>query len=265
MIVPFFSLLCLLSQAQPEWAADASIQPDASKEELKKLQGTWKIELQDEDGKTLSGADLKGRTISFGSTLFLVRKKAAMVQIGKIKIDPAKKSMNVSIEKGTHEGDLLPGIYDLDGDTLKICLSTDGDSRPKDFKPGADRLLMVCKRVAAAKGEGDLSGKYKSDSIDMSGKRLVCDTTIERIGDAYLVVYTVQGKVAYIGTGMRKGNIFAVGWMNQGSAGITMYQIETGNRMTGEFTGVAGPGFLGTETLTPMKEGAPQLDARIAR
>ena len=35
-------------------------------------------------------------------------------------IDPAKKTINASIEKGTHEGDLLPGIYELNahGGTL---------------------------------------------------------------------------------------------------------------------------------------------------
>jgi uncharacterized protein (TIGR03067 family) len=263
MIAPFFSLFCLLFVAQTDLPADAAQQPDAGKEELKKFQGTWKIESQDEDGKKLSDAELKERTISFGSSLFLVRKKAAMVQIGKIKIDPAKKTINATVEKGAHEGDLMPGIYELDGDTLKICLSTDGDSRPKDFKPGADRLLMVCKRVPAKKGESDLSGKYKSDSVDITGKRFQYDTAIERIGDAYLVLYAVQGKLVYFGTGVRKGNVLAVGWTSQGRAGVTLYQIEEGNRMVGDFADVGGPGFLGTETLIPVKDGTPQLDARI--
>ncbi len=261
-MLPILGLLCLITVAQPSQPTDAAQeQVTAAKEELKKFQGTWKIELQEEDGKKLSEAELKGRTISFGSSLFLVRKKGAMEQIGKVKIDPAKKSINATVDKGTHEGDLLPGIYELDGDTLKICLSTDGDSRPKDFKPGPDRLLMVCKRVPARTGEGDLSGKYKSDSVDVAGKHFRYDTTLERIGDAYLVLYSVQGKLVYVGTGVRKGNAFAVGWMSQGRAGVTLYQIEEGNRMVGEFADVGGPGFLGTETLTPTKDG-PALDAR---
>lgn len=255
-MLPILSLLCVMTVAQPA--------TDASKEELRKFQGTWTIELQEEDGKKLTEAELKGRTISFGSSLFLVRRKAVMEQIGKMKIDPAKKSINATVDKGAHEGDLMPGIYEFDGDTLKICLSTDGDSRPKDFKAGADRLLMVCKRVAARAGEGDLSGKYKSDSVDVAGKRFRYDTSIERIGDAYLVLYAVQGKLVYFGTGVRKGNVFAVGWMTQGRAGVTLYQIEEGNRMSGEFADVGGPGFLGTETLTPFKEGT-QLDARNTR
>ena len=33
---------------------------------------------------------------------------------------------------------------------------------------------------------------------------------------------------------------------------INAEQIEEGNRLVGEFTEVGGPGFLGTETLTPL-------------
>jgi uncharacterized protein (TIGR03067 family) len=223
--------------------------PDAAKAELKLLQGTWAIELQDEDGKELSAAELKGRTICFGMNLFLVRHQATMQQIGKVKIDPAKKTFNATIDKGDHAGDLLPGIYELDGDKLKICLRTDGEGRPRDFKPGKDRLLIVCKRLPAKEGEGDLSGTYHSVSVDLDGRRLKYDVTIERVGECYLVLYTVNGQPAYFGTGVRKGNIFALGWVSQQS-GITLYQIEKGNRMVGEFTQVGGPGFLGTETLT---------------
>jgi uncharacterized protein (TIGR03067 family) len=249
------SLLCLMCIAQPDRPTDAA------KEELKKLQGTWIVELQVDDGEKLADGDLKGRTISFGMNHFLVRHNAAMKQIGKIKIDPGKQSINASIEKGDREGDLLPGIYELNGDTLKICLGTD-DNRPKDLKAGANRLLIVCKRVAAKAGEADLSGKYKCDSVDIIGKRLRYDTTIERIGDSYLALYTVQGKLVYFGTGVRKGNVFAMGWMSQGRPGITVFQIEKGNRLVGEFTEIGGTGFFGTETLTPVPNEPLGPDAR---
>lgn len=262
MMAPLFSLLCVLSVAQPNQPADAAKQPVDAKEELKKFQGTWKIELQEEDGKKLADADLKGRTISFGTSLFLMRKQGVMTHLGKIKIDPAKKTISLTVEKGEHEGDLLPGIYELDGDALKICVSTDGDTRPKDFKAGPDRLLLVCKRNPVKADEGDLSGKYRSDAVDIAGKRFRYDTTLERIGDTYLALYTVEGKLVYFGTGIRKGNVFAMGWMSQGRAGITLYQIEKGNRMSGEFADVGGPGFLGTETLIPVPKDGIQLEAR---
>jgi uncharacterized protein (TIGR03067 family) len=245
MLASTMGVLCLMFAAQPERTSEAA------KEELKKFQGTWKIELQEEDGKKLADADLRGRTISFGMNLLLVRSKGLAEQLAKIKIDPAKKTINASVDKGTREGDILPGIYEFNADTLKICLGTD-DARPKEFKGGPNQLLMICKRLPVTMGEADLSGKYESESIDITGRRIRYDAAIERMGDSYLVLYTVRGKLVYFGTGIRKGNIFAMGWASQGQPGITLYEIEKGNRLVGNFTEVGGPGFLGTETLTPV-------------
>jgi uncharacterized protein (TIGR03067 family) len=245
-MLTFVALACLVPMAQqPEKLSDVA------REELKRFQGSWSIEGHDEEGAKLTKDELKGRTISFGTNVFLMRQKTAMVQIGKIKLDPAKKTINANIEKGNREGDILPGIYELDGDSLKISFGT-GDDRPKDFKPGADRIVYECKRVRMKDGESDLSGRYKSTSIDIAGRRLQYDAAIERVGDAYVVLYTVQGKLVYFGTGVRKGNVFALGWASQGRPGITLYHIEAGNRLVGEFADVGGPGFLGTETLTPI-------------
>ena len=245
----FLTLVCLLPIAQqPEKLSEAA------REELKKFQGSWSIEGHDEEGAKLSKDELKGRTISFGTNVFLMRQKTAMLQIGNLKkIDPAKKTLNADIDKGNREGERLLGIYELNGDTLKMAFGTN-DNRPTDFKPGADRIIYECKRVPIKDGESDLSGRYKSTSVDIAGRRLQYDAAIERVGDAYVVLYTVQGKLVYFGTGVRKGNIFALGWASQGRPGITLYQIEKGNRLVGEFADVGGPGFLGTETLTPISK-----------
>jgi uncharacterized protein (TIGR03067 family) len=226
---------------------------EAAREELRKLQGTWIIEQLDENGKKVADAELKGRSITFGATAFLLRKKGGTFDwIAKIKIDPTKKSINAGVEEGSRKGDLLPGIYELDGDTLKLCWSTDGDSRPKDFKPGDDRLLIVCKRVPVRKGEADLTGHYKSESIDIVGKRYVYDTIVEKSGDCYLVTYRVNKKLVYFGTGIRRGNFFALAWSTPDQAGITLYQIDDGGVLSGDFTHVGSPGFMGKETLTPV-------------
>src|SRR5438105_670862 len=109
MTASTMTVLCLLFTAQPDRLSDAA------KEELRKFQGTWKIELQEEDGKKLADADLKGRSISFGMNLVLTRHKAMAEQLAKVKIDPGKKTINLNVDKGTREGDILPGIYEFDG------------------------------------------------------------------------------------------------------------------------------------------------------
>jgi uncharacterized protein (TIGR03067 family) len=255
MLLSVVTALCFLLPPTPA-QADPQDAAAAIKEELKKLQGSWEIELQEEDGKTLSDKDLKGRTLCIGGSLFLVRHNASLIHLGKMKIDVSRspKTLNAMVEKGNREGDILPGIYSLDGDTLKICLNMDGDGRPNQFKAAAKTgfVLMVCKRVRAKNEEGDLTGKYRSEVADIDGKKLNYDAVIERLGDAYMVTYSVQGKVIYAGIGLRKGDIFAISWMSQGQAGVTMYQIEKGQRMVGQFTQLGGPGFLGTEVLTKV-------------
>jgi len=249
-VLVFASICYLVLPAQIRQDADPAV-----KRAISKLQGSWQVESQEENGKKLGADELKRRTICFGQNLFLIRDNAKMVQLGKLKIDPSKspKTINTIVEKGVHEGDILPGIYELEGDTLKICLNSEGDTRPKEFKsePKSGLTLIVCKRVPSKSAEEDLSGSYKSESIDSVGNKFRYDATIERIGDAYLVVYRVQGKVIYFGTGLRQGDVFAMCWASPGQGtGITLYQIEKGPRLVGRFTELGGPGFLGTETMT---------------
>ena len=51
------------------------------------------------------------------------------------------------------DGDVSPGIYELDGDTLKICVVEEGNVvRPTEMKPDAKGgAVMTLKRVKAKK------------------------------------------------------------------------------------------------------------------
>jgi uncharacterized protein (TIGR03067 family) len=255
MYLPVIHAMCSLLLAMPAQPGLPRNLDAASRDEFKKLQGSWEIEYQEVDGKKTEASEVKGRTICFSVNLFMLRQDKAMVQIGKLKVDPAKspKTVNAFVEKGKQEGETLPGIYELNGDTLKICLNADGELRPKEFKstPKSGNTFMVCKRVKNKAEEGELNGDYRAETVDAVGRKLVYDASIERIGDAYLVVYSVNGKVIYYGTGLRNGNVFAMCWLSQGMAGISLYQIEKGPRLVGRFTGL-GDGFLGSETLTRM-------------
>jgi uncharacterized protein (TIGR03067 family) len=44
--------------------------------------------------------------------------------------------------------DIMRGIYEFDGDRLRICMGSGGDPRPTGFKtkPGDDRTLMLLRR-----------------------------------------------------------------------------------------------------------------------
>jgi uncharacterized protein (TIGR03067 family) len=72
----------------------------------------------------------------------------------KYKLDENKKPKTIDLTAGGRDGsgkkpdDVLPGIYELDGDSLKICLGLPGKDRPTEpsAKEGAKQTLYTYKR-----------------------------------------------------------------------------------------------------------------------
>jgi uncharacterized protein (TIGR03067 family) len=51
---------------------------------------------------------------------------------------------------GSNKGKTQHGIYEFDGDLLKICVSAPGAVRPTEFQPGDGGTLTVWRRADAA-------------------------------------------------------------------------------------------------------------------
>src|SRR5262249_25292680 len=211
MILPVRNALyCLVVAAL---APQAGAQPDpAIENELRRLQGSWQIEMQEENGDQVSADDLKGRTILFGKDTFFLRQDQRVVQIGMLKLNPNKtpSTVNAVIMQGDKKGDIMQGIYELNGDSLKICLDTEGQERPKEFKtaPKSGFKLMVLKRIRAKGEDTELVGDYRSETTELDGKKHTLDVRIDRVGDAYLVTYMKGKAIGFVGIGLRKGDVF---------------------------------------------------------
>jgi uncharacterized protein (TIGR03067 family) len=70
---------------------------------------------------------------------------------GTYKLDPTKtpKSIDCLLSEGPYKGLVVAGIYELNGDTLKICWSAWGVlEHPIEFSatPGSQRALVILKR-----------------------------------------------------------------------------------------------------------------------
>jgi uncharacterized protein (TIGR03067 family) len=236
----------------------------ATREALKPFQGTWTFESLEEDGMKVTADELKQRTIFFGADVFVVRQGNKILQAGGLQVNPSKnpKSVNAMVKVGQDKGKVWLGIYALDGDTLKLCLDTEGEERPKEFKApaGSKRLLAVCKRVKRKNENLEIAGTYRSEAIQDDGSKYVAEAIIERLGDAYLVTYKKGPLTAYIAVGIRHGDTFCIAWANQGQVGVTLYKIEPGPRLVGQYTHLGGAGMLNQETLTKARK---TIDARL--
>jgi uncharacterized protein (TIGR03067 family) len=124
---------------------------DAAGDELKKLEGIWKIESLQDSGKEASREETQRITLEIKGTTLSARAGDRSAGKGTVKLDPSKtpKAIDLTPEEGPEKGKTGLGIYQLEGDTLKICIAEPGKERPKEFvsKPGTQTTLMVLKRV----------------------------------------------------------------------------------------------------------------------
>jgi uncharacterized protein (TIGR03067 family) len=134
-------------------AATVALAPDTpvddAKKELDKIQGTWIVTSFEVGGQ--KGAVGSMKLICVGDK-YTQQSGDTVVEKGSHKLDPTKKpkTMDVTITEGEQKGLLQLAIYELDGDTLRMCLNEGGDKeRPKEFsttKAGGGKMLVVLKR-----------------------------------------------------------------------------------------------------------------------
>lgn len=118
--------------------------PEAAQKELKRLQGKWKVEKMATDGKEFTPdkedeliVEIKGRKWSFTG-----QEKAEIVLIDTT-TNPKCLDMK-SVEKA-REGVVDEGVYELEGDTLKVCwYQGKGKKRPTSFATPKERDTILC-------------------------------------------------------------------------------------------------------------------------
>ena len=121
------------------------------KKEISKFQGTWTFESSEAGGKQLPADELKGFLVIFEGNKHTVKKGDEVIQVGTQKLDPSKspKAIDVTMTEGPNKGAVMLGIYEFDGDTLKVCFDSQGKRRPTEFRsaPGSANFVNVHKRV----------------------------------------------------------------------------------------------------------------------
>jgi len=124
------------------------------KTDLDRLQGHWMMHESTRDGKKIDSKKIKMERMIEGNTYTLRVESEAGDQVvrGTISIDPGKepKTIDVMRSEGPDKGKPMLGIYELKGDTQKVCLGPPGKDRPSEFvsKPGSGNVLTIWQRKA---------------------------------------------------------------------------------------------------------------------
>jgi uncharacterized protein (TIGR03067 family) len=116
----------------------------AGADELKPLQGTWRIVSTETEGSAITPEDMARIVLTISNNTYNVDNNGRIDE-GSFTVDPSKAPKQMEIQTGA--GRTMPAIYEMDGDNLKVCYPRRGGQRPESFKGGATSLLIVYKRA----------------------------------------------------------------------------------------------------------------------
>ncbi len=127
------------------------------KDRSKDLTGIWLAATYALDGKAATAADLKKvRLIIEDDRTFKAQNAGQTFLAGTIKLAPNDnpRAMDITYTEGDLKGKTALAIYELIGDTLRICRAAPGKPRPTAFasKPGSGLTLMTWKRTMPGAG-----------------------------------------------------------------------------------------------------------------
>jgi uncharacterized protein (TIGR03067 family) len=124
----------------------------AVKEDWKRLKGTWEAVSAVVDGKKMPAPEEKV-TVTVKDGKYTVKQGDKVVTQGMAKIDPTTtpKSIDGTPATGEDKGKTFRGIYEVKGDSQRVCFAPPGKPRPKAFesKEGSGHRLYTYKRVKA--------------------------------------------------------------------------------------------------------------------
>jgi RNA polymerase sigma factor (sigma-70 family) len=136
-------------------------EPDAPKDNDKdKVQGTWYTVSVESHGMKIPEDRILAKDVRLvvkGERWTLTEAKGDADKEFTVTLDPAKKpkAIDYVYNTGEHKGKTSQGIYELDGDTLRVCVAEPGDPRPTKFDGGGARTLEVFKREKPKKKAAD--------------------------------------------------------------------------------------------------------------
>jgi uncharacterized protein (TIGR03067 family) len=141
-------LLAAVVAASAAAGAAQGREADRDERDLKGLQGTWQVQSATRNGNDMPAGDVAKVKMTFDGTNVALTTPEGKQERATIRLDAGKKPSSIDI-KPPRDDKPSRGIYELDGDTLKLCFSRQGGERPTEFasRKGSFTTLIVLKRV----------------------------------------------------------------------------------------------------------------------
>jgi len=121
----------------------------ARADDLKAMEGTWTVEAAAAGGKPVESDDIKALVVKITGDRYEVRTKDGM-DFGSLKLDETQKpkTMDATRTEGFDAGKMIKAIYEITGDTMRVCYAFDGGERPTELttKDGLAWVLITYKR-----------------------------------------------------------------------------------------------------------------------
>lgn len=149
-----------------------------NKDDAENIEGVWKPVEIITDGKPATEELLKEErtNIIVGDQMVVgLRKDTNAHVLWAYRLDSAQNPKTIDMVMRFHwylgEQQTFPGIYSLEGDVLKICMSGPGDKRPTEFasKPGSTTVLWTLKRQSGPPGSEER--KKLLDEVNRASSR----------------------------------------------------------------------------------------------
>jgi len=133
----------MFSLSLTTWADDAQ-KGDAQTSDADAIQGKWLPSEAEIAGKKYPDEVRKTITLEIKDGKYTVTAGPELDR-GTVKLDPSAKpkTLDVTGTEGPNKGNTFLAIYELDGDTLRICYDLSGKGRPTEFKTKPDTKLFL--------------------------------------------------------------------------------------------------------------------------
>jgi uncharacterized protein (TIGR03067 family) len=129
--------------------------------DLRALEGEWRVERLEIDGSPLPHRMVEHSRILIDGDRFRTESPEAIYDgVFTIDVDAAPSHIDIDFVEGPEAGNSSYGLFELDGETLTLCLGLAGAPRPKAFTTsrGSGRALERLRRVSLARPESVTGG-----------------------------------------------------------------------------------------------------------